>query len=196
VHVHVPSHLGEHPHRVRRRDLRDVDDLVALEDAHVGRLPDLGGQTAQVWHRPRGQSPSGHLPEPDQPGSQRVAAGRLLADVAVVGQRAEQPVDGGQRKAARRFQLLQPERASGVTQQLQQLQRAVQGLDAASRLLRDRCCARLLWFHDVECTAHVDTCANPPLTSTSQTSHSASWRTVGRGGQPAPEAPRRRGAKA
>jgi hypothetical protein len=40
----APAHLGEHPHRVGRGDVGDVDDRVALEDRHVGRLADLRHQ--------------------------------------------------------------------------------------------------------------------------------------------------------
>jgi hypothetical protein len=73
VQVHPPTDLGEHPHGVPRRHLRDVDDPVAVEHGQVRRLPDGVDQPGQVRLGPRGEHPRRELPQVDQPRPEDVA---------------------------------------------------------------------------------------------------------------------------
>ena len=111
-------------------DLRDVDDGVAVEHRHVARLAELVDQPPQVRARPDAEQPAGRLAEPDQPRPERVAPGRLLADVA--DGRPACGSAGGWSAAAARVggRARRAQRATGVGQPLEQLERPVDGLHA------------------------------------------------------------------
>ena len=93
--------LGEHPHRVRRRDLREVGGDVAVEDREVGRLAGGGDQLGEHRTDPVAEDAARGLAQAHEAGAQGVAATGLAPDVATVDQRGEQPVDGRARAAPR-----------------------------------------------------------------------------------------------
>lgn len=124
--------LGEHPHRVLRRHLGDVHDLVPVEQRHVRRLAGLLDQALEVGPRPGAQQAGRGLAEADQAGAQRVTPVGLLAHVAADDQRAHQPVDGREREPAARGELTEPDLAPGVGHPLQQIEGALEGLHAAA----------------------------------------------------------------
>src|SRR5699024_10052246 len=92
---HPPTDFGEHPHRVSRRHLRDVDDLVPVEHREIRRLLDLGDQPGQMPAGDGAEHGGGAVGEQQQARTQRVLAGGLLTDVSEVDKGADQPVDGG-----------------------------------------------------------------------------------------------------
>ena len=131
VQHHPAPHLGEHPHRVPRGHLRDVDGLVTVEHRQVGRLADVLDQPREVGTCDDGQHPLGALGEHQQLRAEDVCARRLLADVAQVDQRAQQPVDGRKRQSGLGGQSGQADHPSAVGHRLEELERALDGLHSA-----------------------------------------------------------------
>src|SRR3954452_4187692 len=126
----APPDLGEHPHEVLRRlDLGDVDDLVAVEGGQVDRLPELCHRGGHRRARPRTDPLGRIVGQAHQPWAQGVLAGRLLAHVAEVDQGAHQPVDGGEGQVGLLGELREADDASGVGHRLQDREGAVEGLD-------------------------------------------------------------------
>ena len=81
------------------------------------------------------QEPSirdGGLAEPDHPRADRIAARRLLPDVALADQRTHQPVDRRHRQSRPRAELRQGQRAAAVGQVLEQAERPIDGLDTVA----------------------------------------------------------------
>ena len=125
----APADLGEGAHGVARGRLGDVEDLVAVEQGHVGGLAEGVHQVGEVGADPDAEQAAGAVAQPDQPGRAR-SAGRLLADVAAVDQGAHQPVDGGHRQPGAVDQLGEGHLAAGVGHALQDVERPLDGLHA------------------------------------------------------------------
>lgn len=107
VREHPAPDLGEHAHGVLGRHLGDVDDLVAVEQGHVRRLPGLLDQAGEVGARPGAQQPRRGLAEADQTRAEGVPSVGLLADVTARHQGAHQAVDRGQGQTAGGGELAQ-----------------------------------------------------------------------------------------
>ena len=126
--LHPAADFGEHPHGVPRLCLRDIHDLVTVEHRQVRRFAELVDEPGQVRARPYAEHPRGGVAEPDQPRAENVLPRRLLADVAEVDERAQQPVDRGQGQAGLVGELRQREGAAGIGHQLEEREGALDRL--------------------------------------------------------------------
>jgi len=138
VRVDAPADLGEHPHRVARRRLGDVDRHVAVDHREVRRLAEVVGEALQVGARAGAELAARRLAEPDEARAEGVPPRRRLAHVALGEQRAQQAVDRGQGEPRVLRELAQAGLAAEVGEQLEQLDRAVHRLHAPGRLRRPR----------------------------------------------------------
>lgn len=132
VRQHPAADLGEHAHGVLGRHLGDVDDLVAVEEGHVRRLPGLLDQTGEVGAGPGTEQARRGLAEADQAGAEGVPSVGLLAYVAARHQRAHQAVDRGQRQTAGGGELAEADLAPCIGHAFEQVEGALEGLDATA----------------------------------------------------------------
>ena len=131
VQVGPPAHLGEHPHRVRRRLLGDVDDLIPVHQRHVGGLAELPDQLLQLGLGDAAQLSAGPLSQRDQAGAEGVPAGRELACVAEQHAGPQQPVDGRHRQLGGAGEIAQRRLTAGVGDDLQELEDPLDRLDGS-----------------------------------------------------------------
>ena len=122
-----------------RRLLRDVDHLVALQQSHVGGLPQLADQQLQLRLGDAAELLAGQLPERDQTRTEGVPARRQLARIAQGDAGAQQSVDGRHRQLGRTGQIAERDLTAGVGDRLQQLEDALDRLDGARAGLAATC---------------------------------------------------------
>ena len=138
VQVGPTAHLGEHPHRVRRGLLGDVDDLVTVHQGHVGGLAELADQLHQLGLGDPTQLAAGPLAQRDQAGAEGVPAGGELARVAEQHAGPQQAVDGRHRQLGGGREVAQGRLTAGVGDDLQELEDPLDRLNGSRTRLGGR----------------------------------------------------------
>ncbi|GEC98747.1 hypothetical protein KVA01_09020 [Kocuria varians] len=123
---------------------------MTVQHGHVRGLPQLPDQPLQHGLRGRAQLQPGRVAEPDQPGTERVAAVGQLAHVSQRDQRAQQPVDGGQGQLGPGGELTEGGLAAGRGDDAEQVEDPLHGLHPARALAVSHACALSTCSLDVD----------------------------------------------
>jgi hypothetical protein len=105
---------------VPRLNLREINDLVTIEHRHIGRLAELVDEPGQVRPRPNAQHARRGVTEADELGTENVLPRRLLANVAKIDERTDEPMNSRQREPGGGSQLRQTHHPARISHHLEQ----------------------------------------------------------------------------